>query len=194
MSRLRLTALLALALALALPGAALAATVDVGGTVTASGGGPAGGVEVVVLVQGSDQLVSTTTDAEGAWAVQVDAETRAVLEISATGPTTRSEPDERGCVTLTTATGRVTGTIEALPLAAIDAPLDGEITGQVCSATATPDSTPAVTPPSTDASFGNPSSPGSGTRLVILLLAGMSSLVLAATRRRSGARPSRLPR
>lgn len=192
MSRLRIIAIAAFVLVLAFPGSALAATVDVAGTVTALGGAPAAGVEVVVLVEGTDQIVSATTDAQGAWAAQVDADTGAVLEISATGPTTRSEPDERGCVTLTTPTGRVTVTIESLPLAAIEVPLDGEITGQVCSATATPD--PGVTPPPTDAAGGNPTSPGSGTGLAILLLAGVSSLVLAAMRRGTGARPDRLAR
>jgi len=189
MSRLRLIAIAALALAFALPGTVLAATVDVAGTATLPGGGPAAGVEILVLVQGTDQIVPTKTDANGAWALQVDADAGSVLEISATGATTRSKPDAKGCVTLTTPTARVTVTIETLPLAAIDFPLDGAITSTECTAIATPH--PVNTPPSTDSIAGGGSSPGSGTALVILALAGCSSLVLAAARRRPHGRSIR---
>ncbi len=166
MIRLRLIAVAALALVLVLPGSVLAATVDVGGTVTGADGQPAAGVEVLVLVQGTDTIVPATTDANGAWGVQLDVEPGAVLEISATGPTVRSEPDAEGCVTTTTPTARVTVTVTAEPLGAIDLPLDGAITGRVCSATSTPD--PGVTPPSTD-TIGGPGSGAVGPAIALLL-------------------------
>ncbi len=151
MSRLRLTAIAALALLLALPAPVLAATVDVTGTVTAPEGVSVAGVEIAVLVQGSDEIKATTTDEAGAWALQVDAEPGAVLEIDATGAQTRSEPDEEGCVTVSTPIGRLEVTIEELPLAAIEVPLDGAITDVVCPETPTPApvDTPKPTPPFT---------------------------------------------
>ena len=189
MSRLRLVAFVALVLSLALPGAALAAALDINGTVSGPDGAGAGGVEVLVLVQGTDQVAAATTDAAGGWGVQVDAEAGSVLEISATGPTTRSAPDDHGCVTLTTPTARLTVTIEALPPAPVDIVLDGVITGQVCSATATPG--PVVTPPSTDAPGASAAPRSPGASLMVLVLAGLSSVALTVTRRRAVQRGGR---
>jgi hypothetical protein len=188
MSRL-LVALVALVLALAVPGAVLAAAVDVGGTVRGPDGTGASGVEVLVLVQGTDQVVATTSDADGGWGVQVDAEAGSGLEISATGPTLRSAPDDQGCVTLTTPTARLTVTIEQVPPAPVDLVLDGVITGQVCGATATP--RPAVTPPSTDGPGAGAASRSPDASLMVLLLAGLSSVALTATRRRAVQRGGR---
>ena len=190
MSRLRLVAIAAFALVLALPASVLAATVDVTGTVTAPDGVSVAGVEVSVLEPGTDQIIATTTDETGAWALQVEAEPGAVLTFDAKGAQTRSEPDEDGCVTLTTPTGRVEVTVTELPLAPIEVPLDGAITGEVCSATATPDATakpdkvtkPDTTPPSTDAlGVAGPGATGSGMLVVVglLALASGASLVLA---------------
>ena len=110
MSRLRLVAIAAFALVLALPASVLAATVDVTGTVTAPDGVSVAGVEIAVLVQGTDQIIATTTDEAGAWALQVEAEPGAVLDVRARrAPRRRSEPDEDGCVTLTTPIGRARG-------------------------------------------------------------------------------------
>ena len=81
MSHLRLIVAAALALVLVLPATALAATFDVGGTVTNTDGSPAAGAEITILVQGTDQIVATTTDENGAWTLQVDAEPGAVLEV-----------------------------------------------------------------------------------------------------------------
>src|SRR5690349_16275383 len=106
MSRLRLIVAAALALVLVLPATALAATTDVGGTVTAAGA-PAVGAEVTVLVQGTDQILSTTTDESGAWTLQLDVEPGAVLEVNGTGQTTTTDPDKDGCVTSSTPSGQV---------------------------------------------------------------------------------------
>jgi hypothetical protein len=183
MSRLRLIAIAALAL-LALPASVLAATADVTGTVTAPEGVSVTGVEVAVLVQGTDQVIATTTDGTGAWTLQVDVEPGAVLEVRATGVQTRSDPDEDGCVMLSTPIGRLEVTIAELPPAAIEVPLDDAITGEICSATATPEATakpatvtkPDTTPPSTDA-LGVAGRGGAGPALLIVL--GLLAMVSA---------------
>ena len=106
MSHLRLIVAAALALVLVLPATALAATFDVGGTVTNTDGSPAVGAEITILVQGTDQILATTTDENGAWALQLDAEPGAVLEVNGTGQSTTSEPDADGCITTTTPSGQ----------------------------------------------------------------------------------------
>jgi hypothetical protein len=204
MSRLRLIVAAALTLTLVLPATALAATTDVGGTVTLDGN-PAAGAEVTVLVQGSDQILATTTDENGAWALQVDVEPGAILEVNGTGGTTTSKPDKDGCITSTTPSGQVQVTIPAEgAVPAIDFPLDTLLTGTVC-ATKTPPDTggngggngsgpkPAqqkpnrggVTPPSTDTiTVGGPMTSGNAALLVIGALVAMTGLVLAVTSRR----------
>ena len=143
MSRLRMAVAAALAFVLVLPATVLAATVDVGGTVTNLDGTPAVGAEIAILIQGSDTIVATTTDEAGAWALQLDAEPGATLEVNGTGVSTASEPDADGCITTTTPSGQTTATIPADgPVPAIDFPLDNLITGTAC-ATATPPDTVA---------------------------------------------------
>ena len=203
MSRLRLAAITALALLLALPASVLAATVDVTGTVTAPDGVSVAGVEIAVLVQGTDQIIATTTDDAGAWALQVDAEPGAVLEVNATGAQTQSEPGEDGCVTLSTPIGRLEVTIVELPLAAIEVPLDGVITDETCPETPTPEpvvtpepkpeptppftggGTAAKTPPSTDA-LGSDGSRAVGSAFLVLAgvlaMAGGGSVAIARRR------------
>jgi hypothetical protein len=90
----------------------------------------------------------TTTDANGAFAVGVDGDVGSVVQVRATGPTVSFPPDEQGCVRSETPTGRVTITIEALPVPPIAVSLDTLLVGRVCGATATPG--PAVTLPATD--------------------------------------------
>jgi hypothetical protein len=169
--------------------------------VTASDGVSVAGVEIAVLVQGTDQVIATTTDEAGAWALQVDAEPGAVLEVSATGAQAQSEPGEDGCVTLTTPIARLAVTIEELPLTPIEVPLDGVITDETCpepppaEPVDTPEPTPpftggaaARTPPSTD----TPGADGPGaTGSAFLVIAGVLAMVVggsAAISRRRVAR------
>jgi hypothetical protein len=188
MSRLRLIAALALALLLVLPATALAATYDVTGTVTDTGGAPVAGAEVTILVQGTDQVLSTTSDANGAWGIQVDVDPGAVLEVNGTGPTTSTEPDADGCITTTTGSGQLKvtvpaeGQVDAVPLV-----LDNPISGTVCSATAKPDkpAKPGTTPPATDAIAQGGTAAGNGS---LLLIAGLvafigATIALTTTRR-----------
>ena len=193
MPRLRLIAAAALALVLLLPATALAASYDIGGTVTDKGGAPVAGVEVAVLVQGNDQILSTTTDASGAWALTVDAEPGAVLEINATGPTVVSEPDAKGCVTRTTPSGQVNATIPAEgPVDAINVPLDTDIVATVCTPVKTPPNTggstkthrPAVTPPSTDTAARGDGPASSSALLVLGALLGIIGGAFASGNRR----------
>ncbi|HEU0243333.1 MAG TPA: carboxypeptidase-like regulatory domain-containing protein [Candidatus Limnocylindrales bacterium] len=188
MSRLRLIAALAIALVLVLPATALAATYDVGGTVTDKGGAPVAGAEVTILVQGTDQILSTTSDANGAWSIQVDVDPGAVLEVNGTGPATTSEPDADGCITTTTTSGQLQATIPAEgqvdPVALV---LDKELSGKVCSATGKPDkpAKPGTTPPATDAIAAPAGGAGNGS---LLLVAGLvafigATIALTATRR-----------
>ena len=209
MSHLRLIVAAALALVLVLPATALAATFDVGGTVTNTDGSPAVGAEITILVQGTDQIVATTTDENGAWALQLDAEPGAVLEVNGTGQSTSTEPDADGCTTTTTPSGQVNATIPAEgTVPAIDFPLDNPLTGTVCATATPPDTgggnggggnggggeapaeqqpdTAGVTPPSTDTlpvAKGSTTA-GNATFLVLGVLVGLTGAV---------ARPDRPP-
>lgn len=195
MSRLRLVASLAIALVLLLPATALAATYDVSGTVTDTGGAPVAGVEVTILVQGTDIVLAATSDANGAWGLQVDADPGAVLEVNATGPTSRSDPDDKGCVTSTTMSGQVTAELPAEGQPdAVALVLDRELTGKVCAVTAKPDKTdspvePQITPPSTDTAGTGAGSADNRSLLLVGSLLGIMGLALstAATRRRATA-------
>ena len=145
MSRLRLIAIGALALVLALPASAMAATVDVTGTVTAADGiTPAAGVEIAILVEGSDEIHAATSDENGGWALQLDLVPGDVLRVSAAGESTRTEPDDEGCVSVVTPTARVEVTVGEVALEPLAIVLDGEIASEICAATATPE--PIVTP------------------------------------------------
>lgn len=191
MSRLRLIAAAALALVLVLPATALAATYDVGGTVTDKGGAAVAGAEVTILVQGTDQILSTTTDENGAWIISVDAEPGAVLEVNGTGPTTTTEPDADGCITTTTGSGQVEVTIPAEgQVEPVALPLDNEISGTVCSATGKPDqpAKPGTTPPATDA-IGNGA--GSAANGSLLLVAGLVAFIGATIAFTMTRRPGR---
>ena len=146
MSRLRPIVAAAIALVLVLPATTLAATTDVGGTVSA-GGAPAGGVEIAVLVQGTDEILSTTSDDNGAWTLQVDVEPGSVLEVNGTGQTTKSEPDAAGCVISSTPSGQVVVTVPAEgAVPAIDLDLGTILTAKDCT---------VVTPPDTGGNGGN---------------------------------------
>lgn len=218
MSHLRLIVAAALALVLVLPATALAATFDVGGTVTNSDGTPAAGAEITILVQGTDQILATTTDETGAWALQLDAEPGAVLEVNGTGVSTTTEPDADGCTTTTTPSGQVNATIPAEgAVPAIDFPLDNLLTGTVCATVTPPDTgggtgggnggggngggggeapaerqpdTAGVTPPSTDTLpvAKGRTTAGNAMFLVLGVLVGLTGAVLVLTDRR---RPDR---
>ena len=189
MSRLRLIVAMAIALVLVLPAAALAATYDVSGTVTDKEGAPVAGAEVTILVQGTDQILSTTSDASGAWALQLDVEPGAVLEVNGTGPTTSTEPDADGCITTTTVSGQLEVTIPAEgPADPVALPLDREISGTVCSATGTPDTDPGLTPPPTD-TIAPATGPGGNASL--LLVAGLAAFIGATVAFSTTRRPHR---
>src|SRR3954451_24079331 len=153
MRLLRLAALVIVAvLAIAVaPASALAADpITVSGTVVRDGV-PVTAAKVVVSVTGGDQLASASTDEQGAFSVQVEAEVGSELRIEATGQTSRSDPDAANCVHSETPTGSLTTTIEALPLDHVEVAMDDVITSKVCGPTATPGITrPGITPPSTD--------------------------------------------
>jgi hypothetical protein len=191
MSRLRLTATMAVALVLLLPATALAATHDVTGTVTGKDGSPIAGAEVTILVQGTDQILSTMSDASGAWALQLDAEPGAVLEVNGTGPTTSTEPDADGCITTTTVSGQLEVTIpvegQVDPVAL---PLDREISGTVCSTSGTPDSPakPDTTPPATDTIVP---ATGPGGNASLLLVTGLVAFIAATVAITTTRRPRR---
>ena len=204
MSHLRLIVAAALALVLVLPATVLAATVDVGGTVTNTDGSAAVGAEVTILVQGTDQIFAATTDENGAWALQLDAEPGAILDVQGLGQATTSEPDAEGCTTTTTPSGQTTATIPADgPVPPIDFPLNDLLTGSVCATLTPPDTgggtggggngggqapaeqkpdTAAVTPPSTDTlPVAGATTPGSATFLLLGGLIGLTGVILAAT-------------
>ena len=206
MSHLRLIVAAALALVLVLPATVLAATFDVGGTVTNTDGSPAAGAEVTILVQGTDQILSTTTDENGGWTLQVDAEPGAVLEVNGTGVSTSTEPDADGCTTTTTPSGQVNATLPAEgEVPAIDFPLDNLLSGTVCATATPPDTgggnggggggeapaehqpdTAGVTPPSTDTlpvAKGRTTA-GNAAFLVLGVLVGLTGTVLFLTDRR----------
>jgi len=210
MSHLRLIVAAALALVLVLPATVLAATFDVGGTVTNTDGSPAAGAEITILVQGTDQILATTTDESGAWTLQVDADPGAVLEVNGTGASTSTEPDADGCTTTTTPSGQVTATLPAEgEVPAIDFPLDNLLSGTVCATVTPPDTgggnggngngggggeapaehqpdTAGVTPPSTDTlpvAKGRTTA-GNAAFLVLGVLVGLTGTVLILTDRR----------
>lgn len=178
MSRLRLIAALAFALLLALPATALAATWDVAGTVTDTDGNPVAGVEIAILVQGTDTVLSATSDANGAWGVQLDADPGATLEVNGTAPTTREQDGD--CVISTTLSGQAKvvlpaeGTPDAVALV-----LDNPLTGKVCSETGKPD-TSNVTPPPTD-TIASSAATGNGALLLAGILAVIAAAVLVTT-------------
>lgn len=178
MSRLRLIAALAFALLLALPATALAATWDVAGTVTDKDGNPVAGVEIAILVQGTDIVLSATSDANGAWGVQVDADPGATLEVNGTAPTTRQQDGD--CVVSTTLSGQAKVTLpaegQADPVALV---LDTPLTGKVCAETGKPD-TSKVTPPPTD-TIGASAPGGNGALLLAGILAVVAGVILATT-------------
>ena len=165
---------------LALPSGALAADpVVVSGTVL-HGGVPVTGVQVTVTVTGSDQVASATSDENGAFSVQVDAEVGSELRIDAIGQTSRSDPDAKRCVHLETPTGTLTSTIEALPLDPLVVAMDDVLTGTVCG----PTDAPHVTPPSTDVAPPGPRrSAGAGLLILLGTLALVGGGTLAVARR-----------
>ena len=143
-------------------------------------GAPVTGVEVVVSVTGSDQIVAATTDESGAFVVQLEVEAGSEVHVDATGQTSRSEPDAANCVHLETPTGSLTFTIQELPPAAVEVTLDEVLTGLVCGPTATP----GLTTPSTDGDASAPgTSSGGGTLLVLGVLALLTGGTLALARR-----------
>jgi hypothetical protein len=184
MRPLRLAALVIVALLaiVAAPAVAFAADpVTVSGTVVRDGA-PVTGVQVVVTVTGSDQIVSASTDEQGAFSVQVDAEVGSELRIEATGQTSRSDPDKANCVHLETPTGSLTTTIAALPLDPLEVAMDGVLTGLVCG----PTPTPGLTPPSTDvAGPGAAGTTASGLLLILGALFVVTGATLALARRRA---------
>ena len=186
-----------LAAAFWLPATATAADpVVVAGVVSDPDGVPAAGVEVVVVVAGTDLVRATTTDAAGAFSVEVEAAVGDTIDIRATGPTVSGEPDEAGCVTSRTPIGGAGVTIESLPLDPVAVELDQAIESQVCSATATPDRPSSThrsnpTPPATDrASDGDGATPAGRPFLAVaglaFVLAGIAMVV--AWRSRSAGR------
>lgn len=172
-------ALLAVLLA---PGGVLAAdTLTVTGTVVRDGA-PVTGVDVVVAVTGSDQIMSATTDEAGVFSVQVEGGVGTGLEVFATGHTSRSDPDAQGCVTSETPVGSLKVTIDIVPPAPLTVELDQVLTGTVCSATARP----RLTPPSTDAVAAGPAQgPGGGVLFVLAGLVLVAAGSLAVARRRA---------
>jgi hypothetical protein len=211
MSHLRLIAAAALALVLVLPATALAATFGVAGTVTNTDGSPAAGAEITILVQGTDQILATITDENGAWALEIEAEPGAVLEVNGTGVSTTTEPDADGCTTTTTPSGQVNATIPAEgDVPAVDFPLDNVLTGSVCATVTPPDTgggnggngggnggggeapaeerpdTAAVTPPATDTLPIAKASTTAGNAMFLVLgvLVGLTGAVLVLTDRR----------
>lgn len=177
-SRLLRPRLLALAAAvvLALPSAVSAAgVIDLAGTVTRDGA-PVADVAVTALLDGSDMIVSATTDANGAFAVQLEGDIGGVVQIRATGPTITSAPDDQGCVRSETPTGRASVTIEAIPVPPVAISLDNVLVSNVCSATATPG--PAITPPATDVLQSGSGTPVASTGSLLGLF-GLLGVVVA---------------
>jgi hypothetical protein len=139
-------------------------------------GAPVAGVQVAVRVVGTDVVVATATDEDGAFSVDLEARVGSELDLRATGQTLVSDPDPNGCVVSETPVGRASAVIEALPPAPVTVVLDGVVTSRVCSATATP----GVTPPATDGPGpGRSGGPSTGGLLLVLgglALAGAASL------------------
>lgn len=148
MSRFRLLALAGAAL-LALPATVLAASaIDLSGTVTRDAA-PVEGVSVTAWLVGDDMIVAATTDANGAFAMQLEGDAGGVIQLRAAGPTVTFEPDDLGCVRSETPTGRAEITIEAFPVPPAAISLDTLVVSNVCGTAATPG--PALTLPPTDA-------------------------------------------
>lgn len=166
------TTLIALAALLALPATVLAAgSIDLSGTVTRDAA-PVEGVSVTAWLVGDDIIVAATTDANGAFAVQLEGDVGAVIQVRATGATVTFEPDDQGCVRSETPSGRAEITIEALPVPPVAISLDTLVVSNVCGTAATPG--PAPTLPATDATV-----PGNDTRGVsALALVGLIGLFL----------------
>jgi hypothetical protein len=189
-SRSLLPALCVLFGLLTLPAVALAADpVRVPGAVTGADGSPVAGVEVLVMVRGSDTAQSTTTDDAGSFELAVAAGVGDTLEIRATGATVRTGPDQDGCTTSTTPTGRATVTIEALPLDPVAVVMDAAIVDRVCPATATPAQPTRrpharPTPPPTDAVGGPVVEDGGWVAIVAGLACLSAGLATAALNRR----------
>ena len=168
----------------------------VAGVVSDPDGVPAAGVEVVVVVAGTDLVRATTTDAAGAFSVEVEAAVGDMIDIRATGPTVSGEPDEAGCVTSRTPIGgcRCHDRVAAARPVAVE--LDHAIESRVCSATAAPDRPrrthrPDPTPPATDrAADGDGATPAGRPFLAVaglaFVLAGIAMVV--AWRSRSAGR------
>jgi hypothetical protein len=175
----RLAACLAVvaALLLALPAAALAIDpVTIAGTVVREGA-PVTGVQVLVSVVGGDQIATTTTDEDGAFAVPVEATAGAQVRIDVTGQTSRSEPDAQGCVRIETPSGSLTFSLETLEPAPVEVAMDDVLTGTVCA----PTSAPHITPPSTDAVPVRAGQASAGGLLVVLgAIAVFAGLAMAA--------------
>ncbi len=180
MSRFRMLALAGAAL-LALPATVLAAgAIDLSGTVTRDAA-PAEGVSVTAWLVGDDIIVAATTDANGAFAVQLEGDAGGVIQVRAKGPTVTFEPDDQGCVRSETPTGRAEVVIEALPVAPVAISLDTLLVSNVCGTAATP--RPAPTLPATDATQPGNDVRGVSTGALVGLigLIGVLFLVVAVT-------------
>ncbi len=175
MSRFRMLALAGAAL-LALPATVLAASaIDLSGTVTRDAA-PVEGVSVTAWLVGDDIIVAATTNASGAFAVQLEGDAGGVIQVRATGPTVTFEPDDQGCVRSETPTGRAEVVIEALPVAPVAISLDTLLVSNVCGTAATP--RPAPTLPPTDAF--QPGDDARGVSVDVLVgLIGLLFLVVA---------------
>src|SRR4051812_23538883 len=172
--RLAVRAGLVALLLLAVPAAALAADPVTISRRVLREGAPVANVGIVVSVIGGDEIAAATTDEQGTFSVEVEAEAGSSVRIDATGQTSRSEPDAHACVRLETPTGSLTFTLDELPPAAVVVPMDDVLTGTVCG----PTPTPGITPPSTD----GPARAATGdTGGGLLLVLGALSLVAAGT-------------
>ncbi len=188
MSRAHLssTILVALASLVVLPSTVFAAgAIDITGTVSRDGV-PVAGLAVTALLDGSDMIVPATTDEAGGFVLQLEGDIGGVVQIRATGPTTALPPDEQGCVTSETPTGRATVVIDALPVPPVAISLDSVLTSKVCAATASPE--PAVTLPATDTTQPGQGGRGTapGSTLGVLGLLGLVATLAALPARRRG--------
>lgn len=176
--RLVLAVTLALpVLAVLLPAAALAAEpVWISGTVTREGG-PYNAAEVLVLVEGTDQVVSVLTDEAGAFGVEVEAAEGDVVSVQAVGATSRSGPDEHGCLHSETPVGRASLVLDVLPPPAVEVVLDTLMEDSICGTSGTPG--PQLTLPPTDVTAGTPARDPAGIPALVpvlaILLAGLAA-------------------
>ncbi|MDP2350188.1 MAG: hypothetical protein Q8M74_03420, partial [Chloroflexota bacterium] len=118
------------------------------------------------------------TDANGAFAVQLEGDAGGVIQVRATGPTVTFGPDDQGCVRSETPTGRADITIEALPVPPVAISLDTLLVSNVCGTAATP--RPARTLPPTDATQPGNDARGVSTGAAVGLI-GLLFLVVAVT-------------